>query len=214
MSRLQRRSYEELSPLYKVTSNHSVDVEEIFPHREANPSRPLILEPGFGMGYSLADMADRHKEVDFIGIEVHKPGIGKIMSEIHRRGLSNLRILEGDAVEIIMNRIPARLFSGFHLFFPDPWPKKRHHKRRMVREGFPELIRSILIDTGYAYIVTDWDDYARQIQAVFMASPLFQERDIATPEGTLGSIPRIRTAFERKGLQKGHTIHDLFFPVK
>ena len=213
MSPSQKRAYIELAPLYRIDTDGELVPERIFPHRLAEGNRPFILEPGFGMGYALAETAERHPECDFLGVEVHKPGIGKIMSEIKQRDLRNLRVIESDAVSVYA-RLQPRAVSGFHLFFPDPWPKKRHHKRRMVRTGFPELIYPILADRGYVYIVTDWDHYAEQIRMVFAESSHFFGPVPPDRIGDRTSIARSGTAFERKGIAKGHTIHELFFTVE
>lgn len=196
-----------------------IEWKETFPHRaEASsdePERPIILDIGFGMGYELAELADAWRHTDFLGVEVHKPGVGKLLSEIERRSLDNVRIARYDAVAVCRRMIPPATLAGIHLFFPDPWPKKRHHKRRLVRPGFPELVTPLLRrDGGYLYLVTDWENYAHWMREVLDASPLLLNR-YGGGEGDDGFAPpqpwRPRTAFERKGLRKGHRIFELLY---
>lgn len=171
-------------------------------------ARPTKVDIGFGMGRELAQLAEEEPGTNFIGIEVHKPGVGRLLLDLGERGISNVRIIPHDAVAVCHRMIPEDSVDGVHLFFPDPWPKERHKKRRLVRPGFPELIHRILKNDGYLYMVTDWEDYAHQMLALFTASPLFENRysAFAPPQPW-----RPQTAFERKGLAKGHTIFELVF---
>ncbi|SIR00375.1 tRNA (guanine-N(7)-)-methyltransferase [Alkalispirochaeta americana] len=182
--------------------------EGVFPHRRDDPKRPVIVDIGFGMGDSLADLAESQSDRDFLGVEVHKPGVGKLLGEIEERQLHNLRIARCDAVPLCKRLIPAESVDGVHLFFPDPWHKKRHQKRRIVREGFPELVATVLRPGGYLYMVTDWEDYARQMLEVMGVSRHFRNSfdGFAPPQSW-----RPETAFERKGLRKGHEIFELHY---
>ncbi len=128
------------------------------------------------MGIELAEIAEAHPDWDILGVEVHKPGVGRLLGQIEARGLSNVRVVRADAVLVCHRMIPPGTIHGVHLFFPDPWPKKRHHKRRLVRPGFPELIAPLLADGGYFYAVTDWEDYAWQMREVLDASSLLNNR--------------------------------------
>jgi tRNA (guanine-N7-)-methyltransferase len=202
----------------ELESLTQLDWESVFPHRRGR-MRPIILDIGFGMGNELAELADQWRDRDFLGVEVHKPGVGKLLGELERRNLDNVRIIRYDAVAVCRRLIPPGTLAGVHLFFPDPWPKKRHHKRRLVRAGFPEMIAPLLSpDGGYLYVVTDWEDYALQMRSVLDNSVLDNSSllvNSCTQDGLEGFAPprpwRPRTAFERKGLQKGHRIFELHY---
>lgn len=199
-----------------------LDWNQVFPHRASGPEsdqesdpdsgRPIVIDIGFGMGQELAELARNWPDKDFLGIEVHRPGVGRLLGELERLSLENVRVIQYDAVPVLRHAVPPGSVSAVHVFFPDPWPKKRHHKRRLVRPGFPELVAPVLQPGGYLYLVTDWEDYARQIRAVLDDSPLFRNRYHDAPEGFAPPREwRPRTAFERKGLQKGHAIFELLY---
>ena len=221
MSPHQREAYDRLSPHYCIPVEERRELvpfswEEVFPHRARSRSseRPIIVDIGFGMGNELAEIAGNTPESDFLGVEVHKPGVGRLLGEIERRGLTNVRVVRYDAVVVCGALIPPGTVDGVHLFFPDPWPKKRHHKRRLVRPGFPELIAAILKSEGYFYTVTDWRDYAEQMVTVLEGSSAlvnrYPARTYAPPQPW-----RPQTAFERKGIAKGHEIYELVYqPVR
>lgn len=222
MSDHQKDAYERLNPRYTITVPDSAPLEPlnwavVFPHRRetesrssrsSRSSRPVVVDIGFGMGDSLAQLAESRPDCDFLGIEVHKPGVGKLLGNIESRGLENVRIIQHDAIPVCATMIPHGTVHGIHLFFPDPWPKKRHHKRRLVRRGFPELIAPLLEPEGYLYMVTDWEDYALQMLSVLRETTLFCNRfDTFAPRQEW----RPETAFERKGRRKGHAIYELLF---
>jgi tRNA (guanine-N7-)-methyltransferase len=168
----------------------------------------FIVEVGFGMGVATAELARARPETAFIGIEVFRAGIGKLLSEIDRLNLTNLHIIAHDAVEVFETMIPDNSLSGIHLFFPDPWPKKRHHKRRLVQPPFVNLAARKLERGGYFYVVTDWQEYAEEILTNLDAEPLLRN----SYDGY--SIPqswRPETKFERKGLQDRRVIREVFF---
>jgi tRNA (guanine-N7-)-methyltransferase len=204
MSDAQKRSYETLSPLYCIAPG-----EEIFTcERSFGRGGPLVLEIGFGMGAATAAIAEQNPGINYLGLEVHKPGIGKLLWEIENRGLKNIRIIEGDAVETLEKRIMENSVSGFHIFFPDPWPKKRHHKRRLVTRPFTDLLASKLIPGGYVYMVTDWADYGDWALAELDASEGLENKYA----GFAPPLPwRPLTKFETKGMMKNHEIRELFF---
>jgi tRNA (guanine-N7-)-methyltransferase len=209
MSPHQREALERLSSTYCLPAGPDaplLDWDAVYPQRRIMKGRPLILDIGFGMGYELAQLAASRPDTDFLGVEVHAPGVGKLLSEIERRSLQNIRILRDDAVTVCAERVPAASLAGIHVFFPDPWPKKRHHKRRLVRPGFAELVAPLLVPDGYLYLVTDWEDYALQMMRVLDASALVRN-------GSDGFAPpqpwRPETAFERKGRARGHRIFEL-----
>jgi tRNA (guanine-N7-)-methyltransferase len=184
-------------------SEDPIDIKAILPN-----SKNVILEIGFGMGEATALIGRDFPETGFIAVEVHKPGIGKLMARIEELGLSNIRIIEGDAHPILKTMIPDKSVDGIHLFFPDPWPKKRHHKRRIFNNKFLKLIHSKIKDGGFIHIATDWVPYAEHIQEVFTPSPLFSGGVVERPEW------RPITRFEGQGITKDHQVNDLrYFKV-
>jgi len=184
-------------------SEDFIDIPQLFPK-----SKNVILEIGFGMGEATALIGRDFPETGFIAVEVHKPGIGKLMARIEELGLSNIRIIEGDAHPILKTMIPDKSVDGIHLFFPDPWPKKRHHKRRIVNNEFLKLVHSKIKDGGFIHIATDWVPYAEHIQEVFAPSPLFSGGVVERPEW------RPITRFEGQGITKDHQVNDLrYFKV-
>jgi tRNA (guanine-N7-)-methyltransferase len=204
MSCAQRRSYETFFPRYGIKAGETgpLDFKKLF------GSGPVIIEIGFGMGIATAKIAETFGENNYLGIEVHRPGIGRLLWEIEQRGLKNVRIIEGDAVEILEQQIQDNSAAAFHIFFPDPWPKKRHHKRRLITRPFTELLASKLAAGGYIYMVTDWADYGdwalREISAVSGLKNKYAA--FAEPQRW-----RPETKFERKGLDKNHEVRELFF---
>jgi tRNA (guanine-N7-)-methyltransferase len=207
MSDHQKAAYRELYPVYGVDPEvEGVDLDELF--GASSEERKRYLEIGFGMGYSLATMADAMRGADFLGIEVHRPGVGKLLSEIRRLGLENLRVIEGDAVELLRGPLAEAKFHGIHIFFPDPWPKKRHHKRRLIQGAYPDELAEHLYPGGYLYAVTDWEEYAEQMLETLSRA----EKLTNAYEGFAPPQPwRPETPFERKGVAKSHLIRELFF---
>jgi len=171
---------------------------------------PMIIEVGFGNGESLVEMAKNHPEFNFLGIEVHRPGIGHLMVLLEREGISNVRIFCHDALEILQNKIPDSSLAGVHLFFPDPWPKKKHHKRRIVQAEFCQLLVRKLLPGGYFHAATDWQHYAETMLKVLMAETNLVN---TSPAGDYRPRPDSRplTKFERRGLRLGHRVWDLLF---
>jgi tRNA (guanine-N7-)-methyltransferase len=179
-------------------STSFIDLAALFPK-----STQVILEIGFGMGEATALIGRDFPDTGFLAVEVHKPGIGKLMARIEELGLSNIRIIEGDAHPILQTMIPDQSVDGVHLFFPDPWPKKRHNKRRIINAEFLGLIHPKIKDGGFFHIATDWVPYAEYIQEVFAASPLFSGGVVDRPEW------RPVTRFEGQGITKDHQVNDL-----
>ena len=179
-------------------STSLIEPAALFPN-----SREIILEIGFGMGEATALIGRDSPDTGFLAVEVHKPGIGKLMARIEELGLSNIRIIEGDAHPILQTMIPDQSVDGVHLFFPDPWPKKRHNKRRIINAEFLKLIHPKIKDGGFFHIATDWVPYAEYIQEVFAASPLFSGGVVNRPEW------RPVTRFEGQGITKDHQVNDL-----
>jgi tRNA (guanine-N7-)-methyltransferase len=179
-------------------STELLNITSLFPTAEQ-----VVLEIGFGMGEATALIARDFPNTGFLAVEVHKPGIGKLMARIEELGLSNTRIIEGDAHPIITTMIPDNSIDGVHLFFPDPWPKKRHHKRRIINAEFLGLIYPKIKDGGFFHVATDWVPYAEHIQEVFASSPLFVGGVVERPEW------RPVTRFEGQGITKDHQVTDL-----
>ena len=163
-----------------------------------------MLEIGSGMGETTAAIAQAHPEADFIAVEVHGPGVGSLLNRIESLQLRNLRVIRHDAVEVLDKMIADASLAAIHLFFPDPWPKKRHHKRRLVQPGFAALAARKLAPRGTLHAATDWPDYAEQIERVLTAEPLLEYAAPATKS-------RPATKFERRGLGLGHRVRDLLF---
>ena len=200
----QRRSYDSLSGQFIIPfENKPMDYAAVF-----GSGAPVIVEIGFGMGTATAVIAKENPEKNYLGIEVHRPGIGRLLWEMGEQSLSNIRIVEHDAVEVFEQMIPPRSLEGVHLFFPDPWPKKRHHKRRLVKRPFTDALAARLKPGGYVNMVTDWEDYAQWALAELGAT----EGLVNTCDGF--SAPkewRPRTSFEKKGLAQDHQVRELFF---
>ena len=179
-------------------STEFLNITSLFP-----TSEQVVLEIGFGMGEATALIARDFPSTGYLAVEVHKPGIGKLMARVEELALSNIRIIEGDAHPIITTMIPDKSVDGVHLFFPDPWPKKRHNKRRIVNAEFLALIHPKIKDGGFFHIATDWVPYAEYIEEVFAASPLFTGGVVERPEW------RPVTRFEGQGITKDHQVTDL-----
>ena len=179
-------------------STEFLNITSLFPTAEQ-----VVLEIGFGMGEATALIARDFPNTGYLAVEVHKPGIGKLMARVEELALSNIRIIEGDAHPIITTMIPDKSVDGVHLFFPDPWPKKRHNKRRIVNAEFLALIHPKIKDGGFFHIATDWVPYAEYIEEVFAASPLFTGGVVERPEW------RPVTRFEGQGITKDHQVTDL-----
>jgi tRNA (guanine-N7-)-methyltransferase len=180
-----------------------VDTKKLF-----SKAKEVIVEIGFGMGDATAEIAKAHPENGYIAIEVHPPGIGKLLSLIEEHELTNVRIIEGDAIEILETMFADHSINGFHLFFPDPWPKLKHNKRRIVNAEFLALIHRKLNTGGYITIATDWVPYAESIRDVFAGSTQFTGGEVPRPEW------RPYTKFEGKGLAKDHRVSDFHYTAK
>ncbi|MEW6119763.1 MAG: tRNA (guanosine(46)-N7)-methyltransferase TrmB [Pseudomonadota bacterium] len=169
---------------------------------------PHVLEIGFGMGEGLAETAAAHPETDFLGVEVHTPGVGALLKQIGERELANVRVIQHDAVDVLERMIAPGSLDGVRVFFPDPWHKKRHHKRRLIQPPLVALLASRLAPGGFLHLATDWQDYAEQMLAVLSAEPLLRNTvaDYAPRPGT-----RPLTKFEQRGLRLGHGVWDLIF---
>jgi tRNA (guanine-N7-)-methyltransferase len=169
---------------------------------------PRILEIGFGMGGATAAIALNHPENDYLGVEVHTPGVGALLKHIGEMNLANLRIVQHDAVEVLRHMLTEASLDGIHIFFPDPWQKKRHHKRRLIQPAFVDLLTSRLKPGAYLHLATDWEDYAQQMLDVLSAHP-----NLCNTADTYAPRPDYRplTKFEQRGLRLGHGVWDLVF---
>lgn len=197
----QRQAKTALQKVHGIEFKQEViDLKAIFP--KANT---IIMEIGFGMGEATAIIAKNHPENAYIAVDVHPPGIGKLLSRIDEDELSNVKVIEDDVHVVLEHMFADHSLDGIHLFFPDPWPKKKHHKRRIVNEGFLQLIHPKLKKAGFIHIATDWVPYATSIQEVFSQSDLFAGGVIPKPEW------RPVTRFEDQGIDKDHAVNDMYY---
>jgi len=206
LTRGQQRGLEKLWPEYGIEHDIGLlDLDAIF-----GRSAPRVLEIGFGNGASLADMAQQHPELDFLGIEVHRPGVGNLLQVIERDELTNIRVMQEDAVEILKNQIPFASLDKVQLFFPDPWHKKKHHKRRIVQADFVAMLKDRLKPKGIFHMATDWQHYAEHMLEVMNAAEGFNN---LSETGDYVSRPDSRplTKFEQRGHRLGHSVWDLMF---
>ena len=202
----QQRAIDELGPRYMVELEAGLlDLDALF-GRQA----PRILEIGFGDGKSLAAMAAAQPETDFLGIEVHRPGVGSLLLHVESHSLTNVRVICADVVEVLKAMLPDASLDKVFLFFPDPWHKKRHHKRRLVQPDFVTLLRKKLKPDGVFHMATDWQDYAIHMLAVMDAAPGFCN---TAGNDSYVMRPQYRplTKFEERGKRLGHGVWDLIF---
>lgn len=169
---------------------------------------PTVLEIGFGMGITTADIAAAQPQINFIAVEVHPPGVGNLCNLLDEQGLANVRVIQHDAVEVLTQMIAPNSLAGVHIYFPDPWHKKRHNKRRLVQPPLVSLLASRLATDGYLHLATDWVPYAEQMLEVLSAEPLL--RNTAADYAPRPAW-RPETKFERRGLKLGHEVRDLLF---
>ena len=207
LSIAQARALEDLGPKFMIEyAKAPLDLEQAFGRKA-----PVILEIGFGMGDTTSHIARAMPEKDFIGVEVHTPGVGSLLKQIGEQGITNLRLIQHDAVEVLNNMIQPASLAGVHVFFPDPWHKARHNKRRLIQPAFVKLLCERLAPGGYLHLATDWEDYAVQMLEVLSAEPALRN----TAEG-YAPQPAYRplTKFENRGLKLGHGVWDLVFLKK
>jgi len=200
----QKKAYDELSPNFIIPfSEEKLNLNDVFANENG-----VTLEIGFGMGLATAEIAEKNPDKNYLGVEVHRPGIGRLLWEIEKRALSNIRIVEYDAVQVVQKMIPSASLDAIHIFFPDPWPKKRHHKRRLIQRPFTETLSACLKPGGYLYMVTDWEDYALCALEELTAANTLRNvyENFASPQDW-----RPQTKFEKKGLAKDHAIREIYF---
>jgi tRNA (guanine-N7-)-methyltransferase len=201
----QERALQTGWPMFGVEySGEPLNLSQLF----QRPQSKKILEIGFGMGDATANIAQTLPEVDFLAVEVHTPGIGGLLKLMQENNVENIRIIQHDAVEVLHNMLADQSLDGVHIFFPDPWHKKRHHKRRLIQAGFIKLLCSKLKVGAYIHVATDWQEYAEWVLEVLNAEPLLQNT-----AQTYADKPSYRplTKFENRGIKLGHGVWDLVF---
>jgi len=197
----QRAAKDALQKVHGIAfTQQEINLSQIFPKSEK-----VIMEIGFGMGEATAIIAKNHLNNGYIAVDVHPPGIGKLLARIVENDLTNLKVIEEDVHVVLQHMIADESLDGIHLFFPDPWPKKKHNKRRIVNEGFLALIHPKIKKGGFIHVATDWVPYAESIQQVFAASSLFTGGVIEKPEW------RPVTRFEGQGIDKDHAVNDMMY---
>jgi tRNA (guanine-N7-)-methyltransferase len=203
----QQRSLDTLLPRFGIPYvEKQIDLNAAF-----GRAAPKILEIGFGMGESTATIAQAHPENDYLALEVHTPGVGSLLKQIEENKLSNIRIIQHDAVEVLRDMLPDAVLDGAHIFFPDPWHKTRHNKRRLIQAPFVAQLVQKLKPGGYIHVATDWQDYAEQVLAVLSAEPLLQN---TAPDYAPRPAYRPLTKFEQRGIRLGHGVWDIVFRRK
>jgi tRNA (guanine-N7-)-methyltransferase len=208
MSGAQKRSYETLGGRFCIPFGNEIpNYKTIYDN-----DRHLTVEIGFGMGVATAVIAEQNPDMNYLGIEVHRPGIGRLLWEIEKRALNNIRIIEHDAVEVLETMIAPASIAAFHIFFPDPWPKKRHHKRRLITRPFTDLLAGRMAPGAYLCMVTDWAGYGdwalEELSATAgLRNPYADQAGGFAPR----QLWRPETKFERKGLDKSHEVRELYF---
>lgn len=207
MSKGQQRAYDTLMPVLGVGYQPQVaDLDAVF-----GRAAPKVVEIGFGMGGATADIAQARPDTDYLGVEVHGPGVGSLLKLVEERQLGNVRVIQHDAVEVFTHMLAPASLDGVHVFFPDPWHKKRHNKRRLIQPPFVALLASRIKPGGYLHLATDWEDYAIQIMEVFSANA-----DLANSADGYAPRPDYRplTKFEARGIRLGHGVWDVIFTRK
>lgn len=201
----QQKALDTLLPTFGVPyAPDKIDLNQVF----GRENSLKILEIGFGMGETTARIAQGMPERDFLGVEVHTPGVGSLLKQIGELGLTNLRLIQHDVVEVLNHMLEDGSLDGVHIFFPDPWHKKRHHKRRLIQAGFVKLLCSKLKPGGYLHVATDWQEYAEWVLEILQAEPLLKNtaQDYAEKPAY-----RPLTKFENRGIKLGHGVWDLLF---
>ncbi|WP_051304820.1 tRNA (guanosine(46)-N7)-methyltransferase TrmB [Chitinilyticum litopenaei] len=204
LSKGQEKALHDFGPRYCLPYQPALlDLDATF-----GRSAPRVLEIGFGMGQATAEIAAGRPDSDFIGVEVHTPGVGSLLKLAGESGIGNLRIIQHDAVEVLQHMLAENSLAGVHIYFPDPWHKKRHHKRRLIQSPFVQLLVSRLQPGGYLHLATDWEDYAVQMLDVLSANAeLVNSADGYAPRPDYRPL----TKFENRGIKLGHGVWDLVF---
>jgi tRNA (guanine-N7-)-methyltransferase len=208
MSDSQSKAIETLMPRYGIEFDDTCGADLGFFERQFGRAAPLTIEIGFGMGVTTVEIAARQPERDFLGIEVHPPGVGNALKLIEAQALTNVRIIRHDAVEVLRHMVAAQSVDAFHIYFPDPWHKLRHHKRRLLQAPFVALLASRLKRGGYVHLATDWEHYAQWMLEVLQA-----ESSLKNSATDFAPKPAWRptTKFETRGVKLGHGVWDLLY---
>jgi len=199
----QKKNYDQLLPIYGIPYKpEGTLLSESF-----GPHDLLVVEIGFGMGDATLELAQKFPLTAFVGVDVHLPGVGRVLGEIQTQNLTNLKIIHHDAVEVL-DTVASQSVDGFHIFFPDPWPKKKHHKRRLLQQPFVKKLVEVLKPGGYLYFATDWEEYALEVRDLLRSFG-----NLSTPytDWAEGIDWRPNTKFERRGVQEQRPIRELFF---
>lgn len=207
MTEAQQRAFDELWPKYGVDYHTG---EHLDPPQVFGNTHPTCLEIGFGNGAALAAVAAAHPERNYLGMEVHRPGVGHLLLQLEQSELRNVRLLRHDAAEALRQGLVDDCLEGVYLFFPDPWPKKKHHKRRIVQPGFVEQLARVIRPGGFVHMATDWEHYARHMLGTLSANDKFRN---TSEHGDFVPRPADRplTRFEQRGRRLGHGVWDLIF---
>lgn len=201
----QERALETGMPRYGIPfAQQPLNLTEVFGRADSRK----ILEIGFGMGETTAHIAEHHADWDILGIEVHTPGVGSLLKRVSERELTNVRVIQYDAVEVLKHMVDDMSLDGIHIFFPDPWPKKRHHKRRLIQPELVKLLSRKLKQGGYLHVATDWQEYAEWILEILRAESMLEN---TTTDYAPKPEYRPLTKFEQRGLRLGHGVWDILF---
>ena len=205
LTNAQRSAVEQHWPAFGLVPQGSLDLDAVFGRAAAR-----YLEIGFGMGDALLEMAACNPEFDYLGVDVHEPGIGRVLRGLSEQALGNVKVIRGDAVQVLREHVPDASLTGVLVYFPDPWPKKRHHKRRLIQQTFVQLLSAKLACGGQLHLATDWEDYASHMLQVVDAEPLLHN---LAGDGHYSRRPDARpmTKFEARGTRLGHGVWDLMF---
>ena len=206
LTKHQERGIKNFSSKYAIPFQKSfLNFDQVFPKRNK-----VILEIGFGMGDSTFEIAQVMNDFNFLAVEVHSPGVGSLLNKINLRQIENLKIIQHDGIEVLNEMIPRRSLDGVHIFFPDPWPKKKHHKRRLLKKSFLELIEPKLSLSGYIHIATDWEPYAIEIIDLVKQSQLYKMSN-----RNFNKKPQARpfTKYEKRWLRLGHQVWDMIITL-
>ncbi len=204
----QQRALDELGPQFLIPfQSQLIDLQAAF----AGSTKPKILEIGFGMGETTAKIAQSMTNSDFLGVEVHTPGVGGLLKLVEELSLTNVRIIQHDVVDVLNHMIPDFALDGIHIFFPDPWHKKRHHKRRLIQTEFVKLLCTKLKSGGYLHVATDWQEYAEWVFDILKVEPQLENTAVDyAPKPDYRPL----TKFENRGIKLGHGVWDLLFTRK
>ena len=210
LTSLQQELVDQYYPLWGLPNNRHWNFEEIFQN-----NNDVILEIGFGTGETLIKNAVANPDYNFIGIEVYQAGCLNILDYIKQNNITNLRVCNGDAQQILLHYVDDKSLAGMQIFFPDPWPKLRHHKRRLIQSSFVALLAKKIKPSGFLHLATDWEDYAMHMSATIGANPDYipYDQQKSNEIAYLATNKRLLTRFEQKGLQKGYKINDLFYKI-